>query len=317
MFGIVLRRAAFSAFSLVVVSLLLFVLTRSIADSPARIVLGDQASEQQIAQFDRDHGLNRPIVVQYVTWISRLVLHADLGRSFTTGLDMNRQSRNTLPVTMEIVGIAFLVASIVSIGLGVLSALWRDSPIDYLARLFAVFGVSAPGFWLALVLILALTVERDWFPPGGFVPLSQGGLMEHLRSIALPVFCLSIFYMAVLTRMTRSSLLEVLGQDYMRTARAAGLHPARVLLYAMRNALVPVVTIAGVSFGHMFGWALIIEQIFNIDGMSRALLTAIQQRDYSMVQAVVMMFTLVFVIANLVADLLNSWINPRFAMAAS
>ena len=317
MSGMVLRRVAFSAFSLVVVSLLLFVLTRSIADSPARVVLGEEASEQQIAEFDRDHGLDRPIIAQYATWISRLALHADFGRSFTTGLDMNQQIRNTLPVTMEIVGVAFLIASVVSVGLGILSALWRDTPIDYLSRLFAVFGVSIPGFWLALVLILALTVERDWFPPGGFIPLSKGGLPEHVRSIALPVFCLSIFYMAVLTRMTRASLLEVLGQDYMRTARAVGLHPARVLIYAMRNALVPVITIAGVSFGHMFGWALIIEQIFNIDGMSRALLTAIQQRDYSMVQAVVMMFTLVFVMANLVADLLNSWINPRFAMAAS
>src|SRR3954467_15094165 len=139
MFGMVLRRVAFSAFSLVVVSLLLFVLTRSIADSPARIVLGDQASEQQIAQFDRDQGLARPVIVQYVTWIKQLVLHADLGRSFTTGLDMNRQIRTTLPVTMEIVGIAFLLASIVSVGLGILSALWRDGPIDYLARLLAVF----------------------------------------------------------------------------------------------------------------------------------------------------------------------------------
>src|SRR3954453_2310991 len=137
MFGVVLRRLAFSAFSLVVVSLLLFVLTRSIADSPARIVLGDQASEQQIAQFDRDHGLDRSIVVQYVTWISRLVLHGDLGRSFATGLDMNRQIRNTLPVTMEIVGIAFLTASIWSRGLGMLSALWRDGPIGLVAGFYS------------------------------------------------------------------------------------------------------------------------------------------------------------------------------------
>ena len=315
MLSLALRRTAFSLFSLLVVSFLLFVLTRSIPDSPARIVLGDQATEQQIVEFDRDHGLDRPIVAQYATWLRRLVVGADLGRSFTTGLDMNRQIADTLPVTMEIVAIAFVASTLVSILLGTLSALYRDSPVDYLARLIAVLGVSVPGFWLALVLILFFAVDRDWFPPGGIVPFRQDPV-GHLRSIVLPCFCLGCFYLAVLTRMTRSSLLEVLGLDYMRTARAAGLHPARVLAYALRNALVPVVTIAGVSFGHMFGWALIIEQIFNIDGMSHALLTAIQQRDYSMVQAVVMMFTLVFVGANLIADLANGWLNPRLAAAA-
>lgn len=312
MFVLILRRATFSVFSFLVVSLLLFVLTRSIPDSPARIVLGDQASEQQVEQFERDHGLDRPIVVQYAIWLQCLTMHADLGRSFTTGRDMNRQIANTLPMTMEIVVIAFGVATLISVGLGTLSALYRDSPIDYLARLIAVLGVSIPGFWLALVLILFFAVDRDWFPPGGVIAFSQDPA-EHFLSITLPCFCLGSFYLAVLTRMTRSSLLEVLGLDYMRTARAAGLHPIRVLTYALRNALVPVVTIAGVSFGHMFGWALIIEQIFNIDGMSRALLTAIGQRDYSMVQAVVMMFTLVFIGANLVADLGNAWLNPRLA----
>jgi peptide/nickel transport system permease protein len=201
------------------------------------------------------------------------------------------------------------VATLVSVMLGTLSALYRDGAVDYLARLIAVLGVSVPGFWLALVLILFFAVDRDWFPPGGFVPFGKDPA-GHFLSIALPCFCLGTFYLAVLTRMTRSSLLEVLGLDYMRTARAAGLHPARVLVYALRNALVPVVTIAGVSFGHMFGWALIIEQIFNIDGMSRALLTAIHQRDYSM------MFTLVFVAANLIADLANGWLNPRLAAAS-
>jgi peptide/nickel transport system permease protein len=315
MFLLALRRIAFSLFSLLVVSLILFVLTRSIPDSPARIVLGDQATDQQIVQFDHDHGLDRPILVQYATWLRNLIFRADLGRSFTTSRDMNQQIANTLPVTMEIVAIAFVSATLVSIVLGTLSALYRDSPVDYLARLIAVLGVSVPGFWLGLVLILAFAVDRDWFPPGGFVSFKEDPL-GHFQSIVLPCFCLGCFYLAVLTRMTRSSLLEVLGLDYMRTARAAGLHPVRVLAYALRNALVPVVTIAGVSFGHMFGWALIIEQIFNIDGMSRALLTAIQQRDYSMVQAVVMMFTLVFVGANLIADLANAWLNPRLAAAA-
>src|SRR5260221_2812214 len=144
MFTVILRRAAFSLFSVIVVSLVLFVLTRSIPDSPARVVLGDQATEQQIAQFDRDHGLDRPIIVQYLVWLQRLALRADLGRSFTTGRDMNRQIANTLPVTMEIVVIAFVVATFVSITLGTLSALYRDGLVDYFARLIAVLGVSIP-----------------------------------------------------------------------------------------------------------------------------------------------------------------------------
>ena len=297
------------------VSAVLFLLTRAIPDWPARIVLGPDATEAQVAQFDHDHGLDRPVMVQYGAWLSGLVLHGDLGRSFITGRSVDRQITRTLPVTMEIVVMAFIVACVLSLTLGTLAALLRDTVVDYAARLIGVLGVSVPGFWLALVLILALAVDRDWFPPGGFVPLSAG-VGAHLNSIVLPVFCLAVFYMAVLSRMTRSSLLEVLGQDYMRTARATGLSRSRVLVYALKNALVPVVTIAGMSFGYMFGWALIIEQVFNIDGLSRTLLTAIQQRDFVLVQGIVMVFTFVFVIANLVADIANAWLNPRLAMTA-
>ncbi len=314
MAALFLRRAGLSVLSLLVVSFVLFVLTRSIPDSPARIVLGDEATPAAIAQFDADHGLDRSIPMQYVSWVGGIVLHGDLGTSFTTGLGMNEQVAHTLPVTLELVLAAFAVSIVVSLALGTLSAVLRDSPVDYLARFIAVLGVSVPGFWLALVLILAFAVDRDWFPPGGVVPFTEDW-REHLRSIVLPAFCLGIFYLAVLTRMTRSSLLDVLGQDFMRTARASGLRRPRVLLYALRNALVPVVTIAGMSFGHMFGWALIIEQVFNIDGLSHALLQAIQQRDYAMVQAVVMVFTVVFVVANLCADVVNASLNPRLAAA--
>jgi peptide/nickel transport system permease protein len=309
-----LRRAGLSVLSLLLVSLVLFVLTRSIPVSPARIVLGDEATDAAITQFDVDHGLDKPILVQYGRWVGDIVLHGDLGKSFTTGLGMNDQVAQTLPVTLELVLAAFAVSIVVSLALGTMSAVLRDSPIDYLARLIAVLGVSVPGFWLALVLILFFAVDRDWFPPGGVVPFSEDW-REHLRSLVLPAFCLGIFYLAVLTRMTRSSLLDVLGQDFMRTARASGLRRGRVLVYALRNALVPVVTIAGMSFGHMFGWALIIEQVFNIDGLSHALLQAIQQRDYAMVQAVVMVFTVVFVVANLCADVVNASLNPRMAAA--
>ena len=315
MAALFLRRAGLSLLSLLAVSLLLFVLTRSIPDSPARIVLGDEADAAAIARFDADHGLDRPILVQYARWIGGIVGHGDLGRSFTTGLRMNDQVAHTLPVTLELVLAAFAVSVVAALALGTLSAVLRDTPVDYLARLVGVLGVSVPGFWLALVLILVFAVDRDWFPPGGVVPWAEDW-REHLRSLVLPAFCLGAFYLAVLTRMTRSSLLDVLGQDFMRTARASGLRRPRVLAYALRNALVPVVTVAGMSFGHMFGWALIIEQVFNIDGLSHALLQAIQQRDYAMVQAVVMVFTVVFVAANLCADVVNASLNPRLAAAA-
>jgi len=314
MTGLLLRRSGFSLLSLLLVSACLFMLTRAIPDSPALIVLGQDATEAQVAQFERDHGLDRSVPVQYLSWVKGIILHGDLGQSFITGRAVEDEIAKTLPVTFELVVIAFIFACGLSLMAGTISALLRDTIVDYGFRLVAVLGVSVPGFWLALILIMAFAVDRDWFPPGGVTPLSVG-LVDHLNSIVLPTFCLGIFYMAVLSRMTRSSLLDVLGQDYMRTARATGLARPRVLIYALRNALVPVVTIAGMSFGYMFGWALIIEAVFNINGLSRALLTAIQQRDFALVQGVVMVFTFVFILANLVADITNAWLNPRIAAA--
>jgi peptide/nickel transport system permease protein len=314
MVALLLRRAGFSLLSLVIVTSVLFMLTRAIPDSPARIVLGQDATQAQVTQFEHDHGLDRPVIAQYGAWVEGLALQGNLGTSFITGRPVWPDIRATLPVTLEIVVIAFVFSCLLSITAGTASALLRDTIVDYAVRLIAVIGVSVPGFWLALVLILGFAVDRDWFPPGGVEPLSSG-IRPHLVSIVLPTFCLAIFYLAALSRMTRSSMLDVLSQDYMRTARAAGLPAHKILSYALRNALVPVVTIAGMSFGYMFGWALIIEAVFNIDGLSRALLTAIQQRDFVLVQGVVMIFTFVFIVANLVADITNAWLNPRIAAA--
>jgi peptide/nickel transport system permease protein len=199
---------------------------------------------------------------------------------------------------------------ILSVALGTLSAFFAGTIIDHAARIFAVLGVSVPGFWLALLLILVFSVHLSWFPAGGVVPLSAG-LGAHLNSLALAAFSLGVFYMAILSRMTRSSLLEVLGQDYIRTARSIGLSRRRIVIYALKNALVPVVTVAAMSFGYMFGWALVIETVFNINGMSSALLLAINQRDFAMVQSVVLVFTVIFLLANVVADLINAWLDPR------
>lgn len=315
MAGLLLRRAGFSLMSLLFVSACLFFLTRAIPDSPARIVLGQEVTDAQIAQFEHDHGLDRPVLVQLGIWLGGVVTRGDLGRSFITGRSVSHEIERTLPVTLELVVIAFVLACVVSLAAGIASALLRDTILDHIIRLLVVLGVSIPGFWLALVLIMALAVDRDWFPPGGVVPLSEG-VGAHFNSLVLPTFCLGIFYTAVLSRMTRASLLEVLGQDHVRTARALGLARWRVLLYALRNSLVPVVTIAGMSFGYMFGLALIIETVFNINGLSYTLLTAIRDRDFMLVQGVVLVFTFVFIIANLIADMVNAWLNPRVAMTA-
>ena len=309
--GAFLSRVAFSIFALLLVSAVLFALTRAVPDSPARVVLGHEATEAQVLEFERSAGLDRPLRVQYLDWLGG-VLRGDFGKSWVTGRRMNEELARTLPITLELVSVAFLFAVAVSLPLGVLSALRQGRWIDHAARLFAVVGVSIPGFWLGLMLIAWFAVKLGWLPPGGWIPPSAG-LWPHFQSILLPAFALGVYYTAILSRMTRSSMVEVLSQDYIRTARAMGLGGAKVLLYAIKNALAPVVSVGAMSFGYMFGWALIIEQVFNIAGLSRALLTAITQRDFYMVQAVVFVFTLVFILANLAADVLNRQLNPKLS----
>lgn len=316
MFVFFLHRLGFSFGAMALISLILFVLTTAIPESPARIVLGADAPEAQIHRFEHEHGLDRPLLTRYGEWVGTLLWRQDLGTSIVTGLGMNRQIAETLPVTLELVVAAFIFAVILSLLLGTVSAVFEDSWVDHAARIFTVLGVSIPGFWMALVLIFFLAVRIPIFPPGG-VASPADGLWVHFLSLVLPCFSLGIFYTAMLSRMTRSSLLEVLGQDYIRTANATGLGRFLVLRYALKNALVPVVTVAAMSFGYMFGWALIIETVFNIAGMSGALLNAINQRDYAMVQAVVFIFTLIFLLASLAADLLNAWLNPRLRTAAT
>jgi peptide/nickel transport system permease protein len=316
MLRMLLDRLAFSILALLFVGLLLFVLTRGVPGSPARVALGLEATDTQIAQFEKDHGLDRPVVEQYIRWLGQLVLHGDFGRSFVTGRSMNALLTETLPITLELVLFAFAFAVAVALPIGVLSAVYEGTWIDHAGRIFAVIGVSVPGFWLGLMLIRFPAVEFGWFPPGGFVPLSDG-IVAHLQSIALPAFALGVYYIAILSRMTRSGLVETLGSEYVRTARALGLPRGRVLWYALKNALVPVVSVGAMSFGYMFGWALIVEYLFNIPGMSNALLTAVGQRDYFTMQAVVYVFTIVFIVSNLAADLLNRQLNPKLASAQS
>jgi peptide/nickel transport system permease protein len=300
--------------TLLFVGLVLFALTRSGPGSPARIVLGADATAEQIAQFEQAHGLDRPFLVQYAAWLTD-VLHGDFGKSFVTGREVAAEILNSVPVTLSIVLAAFTIAVVFGIGLGVAAALRPGSAFDRIVRVTSVFGLSIPAFWLGIVLIRFLAVDLGWLPPGGYVPLS-GGIAAHLQTIVMPAVSLAVYYVAVLARMTQASLQEALRGDYVRTARAMGLSTSRVVVYALLNALPPVINLAALSFGYMFGWALIIEQVFNIPGLSRALLNAISQRDFLLLQGIVFLFTVIFVFANLLADLINRALDPRQRSAA-
>jgi len=305
----VLNRVVGSAIVLFVVSVVLFTLVHAIPVSPARVVLGADASEQDVADFDHDHGLDRPLLTQYLDW-SGHALRGDFGRSMVDDGLISRQIAQTLPVTLELVVAAFVIAVTIAIPLGVLSAFYANGWIDHLARAVATLGVSIPSFWLGLMLIAWVSVGLRWFPAGGYVPL-RDGIGPHIASLALPSLALGLYYVAIISRMTRASVADVLLADHVRVARAAGLGRPRILVYVLRCALAPVVTVAAMSFGYMFGWALIIEQVFNIAGMSRALLNAILRRDYLLIEDVVMIFTAMFLATNLVADLLYRLLDPR------
>ena len=314
MLRLVAGRIISSIGTLLFVGLALFALTRSGPGSPARIVLGADATAEQVAQFEQANGLDQPFLSQYAAWLGD-VLRGDFGKSFVTGRDVAAEIANALPVTLAIVLFAFLIALVFGIGIGVLAALKPGGAFDRVSRFASVLGLSIPAFWLGIVLIRFLAVDMRLLPPGGYVPLSAG-LSLHLQSILMPSLSLAVYYIAVLARMTQASLQETLRGDYVRTARAMGLSSRQVVFYALVNALPPVVNLAALSFGYMFGWALIIEQVFNIPGLSRALLNAISQRDFLLLQGIVFLFTAIFVFANLGADLINRVLDPRQRAAA-
>lgn len=314
MLRLVAGRIVSSIGTLLFVGLALFGLTRSGPGSPARIVLGADATSEQIAQFEHAHGLDRPFLSQYAAWLGD-VMRGDFGKSFVTGRDVAAEIANALPVTLAIVLFAFLIALVFGIGIGVLAALKPGGVFDRVSRFASVLGLSIPAFWLGIVLIRFLAVDLRLLPPGGYFPLAAG-LSLHLQSILMPSLSLAVYYIAVLARMTQASLQETLRGDYVRTARAMGLSSRQVVFYALVNALPPVVNLAALSFGYMFGWALIIEQVFNIPGLSRALLNAISQRDFLLLQGIVFLFTAIFVFANLGADLINRMLDPRQRAAA-
>jgi peptide/nickel transport system permease protein len=292
------------------ISLVVFALVRLIPGDVVQILLGTSASQQQIETLRRLFGLDQPLPIQFADWFSHVV-RGDLGTSLRTGRPVLPDLVARFGVTLQLTLSSMLIALVVAIPLGITSAARRGHLWDAASRLLALVGLSIPNFWLGTLLILFASLVIGWLPPVGFVSLvDDPGL--GVQTLLLPSIALGTALAAFVMRMLRSTLLEVLGQDYVRTAYAKGLRNRTVVYtHALKNAFIPVLTVIGIQLGYLLGGAVVIEQVFSLPGLGRFLLDAISTRDYPIVQGGVLFIALVFSLVNLVVDVLYASLDPR------
>lgn len=312
------------------VSIIVFSLMRVFSPDPAPIVLGQHANEQSMQAWRDANGLNDPVVTQYVTYVSN-ALKGDLGTSYYTKSAVTDEIFARFPATIELAVAAIVFASIIGIGLGVIAAVKKNSIFDAAGSLFALVGVSIPIFWLGILFIMFFSGFLHWFPSGGRIDVLLkpehvtgfymidaliAGDGEAFRSalnhLILPALALGMYSMAIITRMTRSSMLETLEQDYIRTARAKGIAEAKVIgKHALRPSLIPVTTVIGLQFGSLLGGALLTESVFSWPGIGKFTVDCILKSDFPVVQGIVLLVAVIFVTINLIADLAYAYLDPR------
>jgi peptide/nickel transport system permease protein len=296
--------------SLLIASLIVFTLPRLIPGDVVVLMLAEKAYAKDIDELRAKLGLDRPLPVQYFEWLGRAV-RGDLGESLWTKRPVLEEIGQRLPVTFELALLGLVVALIIAIPIGVISAARQDTIADYIARSAAILGLSVPAFWLATLLIVLPAIWWGWRPVTGFVEFSQDPV-GHVTQLILPAAILGIAVGAALMRLTRGMLLEVLRQDYVRTAWAKGLGERVILMkHALRNAVIPVVTLLGTQLPQIIGGTVIIETVFGLPGMSRFLFDAINQRDYPVIQGVNLVVVSVIVLVNLAVDTLYAVLDPR------
>lgn len=293
-----------------VVSVVVFLVTYLIPGGPATALLGLEASSDQIAVLNAELGFDRPFLVQYADWFMD-VLHGDWGRSYFLQQSVLEAIAEYFGPTISLAILAQIIALILSVPLGIIVAYKRGTAVDVTAVTASLLGTAIPGFLLSMFLMLFFGVYHHWFPVSGYVGLDQG-LLEHLRYLFVPALSLGIVQAAYITRMTRSSLLEVLYKNFIRTARAKGLKEKKVILtYALKNAAPAILTAVGQSFGSLVTGTIVTETLFNIPGIGMLTMGAINRRDIFLIQGVVLFVTLVYVLVNLVVDILYGFVDPR------
>lgn len=304
------RRIITTIPTVLVAAIIAFVLIRLAPGDPALAFVTPTATEVEIEEVRRQLGLDRPIPVQFVFWLGN-VLRGDLGHSFFLGRDVVTAIAERLPATLQLTGLALLFALVAGILSGILAALNHNKLIDRLVLVITMVGVSVPVFWLGLLLMWFFAVQLRWFPTGGFVPIWTD-FFGGLRSTALPAIALGTLHATLTARITRSSMLEYLRKDFVRTARSKGLGEGRITFkHVLKNAMIPVITIVGVTLGALLSGAVIIETVFTYPGVGRLVVRAVQQRDYNLVQGVLLVVAGIYVIVNLLVDLSYGFFDPR------
>jgi peptide/nickel transport system permease protein len=301
--------------TIVLVSVLVFCLQQLMPGDPALVLAGEERGDPRVlAQIRSELWLDRPLPVQYLHWVGNVV-QGDLGFSWRTRQPVAQLIAQKLPVTAQLGVMAFVIAVLIGVPAGVVAAVKRNGPLDYVANAIGLAGLSTPNFWLGIMLILLISVDLGWLPPSGYVPLTED-VRQSLATTIMPAFVLGNAIAAILMRHTRSAMLSTLDQDYVRTARAKGLSETRVILrHAFRNALIPVVTLGALEFGTLLSGAVLTEQVFSIPGFGKMVVDAVFNRDYPVVQGVVLVTALLFILLNLLADILYVLINPRLRRA--
>ncbi len=310
MWALILNRVLVAIPTLFIVTVFVFVLQRMLPGDPLLVMAGEERDPAVLAQLRQLYGFDQPLPVQFFAWL-REVLSGNFGASLRTGEPVLKLIGQTLPVTIQLAVASILIALAIGIPMGILAAVRKGTWVDTLASMVSLSGLSIPNFWLGIVLILVVAVHLNWLPASGFVSVfvDPG---RALRTTIMPAFVLGSGLAAILMRHTRSAMLEVLSLDYVRTARAKGLLPRSVILkHAFRNALVPIVTLTTLLFGQLLAGAVLTEQVFTIPGFGKLIVDAVFNRDYGVVQGVVLCTAMAFILMNLVADVLYIVINPR------
>jgi len=310
MLALVARRLMQLVPTIIIVSMMIFGLQQLLPGDPATIMAGEERDPEVIEQIRKQYRLDQPIPLQYVYWIKGVV-KGDLGESMRLKEPVSRLVAQKLPVTLQLAAMAMLIAILIGVPAGIVSAVKKDTPWDYIVNVISLWGISTPNFWLGILMIFLFSVHLGWLPASGYVSPFENP-WQSLKTTIMPAFVLGNSIAGVLMRHTRAAMLQALSSDYARTARAKGLGETRVILaHAMRNALTPVITLGALEFGTLLSGAVLTEQIFTIPGFGKLIVDAVFNRDYAVVQGVVLVTSATYIQLNLLADLGYILVNPR------